>query len=372
MTPAGDRLRVLVVARDGRIREAWGRALAGVPGIEIVGYTDLARALPARAAVVRPQCVLVDLLADPKDGFEALAAAAELDGPLLRVAVAAQHDLGGGRRRHRRQHGWADGARGVASLAPLAVKPFPPAQVVLRRDGEEAANVNWPELVAALTAALAGWRERKVVPARIGAAAASAPGTRSAPAVVGIGVSTGGPMALAALLPRLPKDFPLPVLVVQHMPAKFTASLAASLDKVCQLRVAEARDGERLEAGRILIAPGGQQMRVNKFGGTSLVRITDDAPELSCKPSVDYLFRSLATVHGSGALGVVLTGMGEDGWAGCRLLAAVGAQVLAQDEASCIVYGMPRGPIEAGHARAVPLDGMAKAILQWCGGVPCS
>jgi two-component system, chemotaxis family, protein-glutamate methylesterase/glutaminase len=347
MTAGGDRLRVLVVARDGRIREAWGRALAGVPGIEIAGYTDLARALPARAAVVRPQCVLVDLLADPKDGFEALAAAAELDGSVLRVAV-------------------------VGASPAVAVKAAAAAQVVLRRECEEAANVNWPELVAALTTALAEGRGRKVVPARIGAAAASAPGTRSAPAVVGIGVSTGGPMALAALLPRLPKDFPLPVLVVQHMPAKFTASLAASLDKACQLRVAEARDGERLEAGRILIAPGGQQMRVNKFGGTSLVRITDDAPELSCKPSVDYLFRSLATVHGSGALGVVLTGMGEDGREGCRVLAAVGAQVLAQDEASCIVYGMPRGPIEAGHARAVPLDGMAKAILQWCGGVPCS
>lgn len=192
------------------------------------------------------------------------------------------------------------------------------------------------------------------------------------PAVVGIGVSTGGPRALTDLLPRLPADFPVPILIVQHMPPKFTASLAESLDRVCKLRVREAQDGDRVEPGRILLAAGGFHLRVVQGAMGDKVRLTQDPPERSCRPSVDYLFRSLAEAYGRRVLGVVLTGMGEDGWLGSRSIHAAGGRLLAQDRASATVFGMPRGPIEAGIAQAIPLDRMADAIVQLAAGVPAS
>ena len=184
------------------------------------------------------------------------------------------------------------------------------------------------------------------------------------PLVVGIGVSTGGPKALTTLLPNLPADFPLPVLVVQHMPAQFTASLAESLDRVCKLRVREAKHGQPLVRGQILIAPGGHHLSVVRAPLGEAVAVTDDPPECACRPSVDYLYRSLLDCFDGRVLGVVLTGMGEDGWAGSRLLREAGALILAQDEASSTVFGMPRGPICEGLARAVSLDDMAGAIQQ--------
>jgi len=181
--------------------------------------------------------------------------------------------------------------------------------------------------------------------------------------VVGIGVSTGGPLTLHKLLPLIPADFRIPIVIVQHMPAAFTNSLAQSLNKVCKLPVTEAKDGDKVTGGRVLIAPGGRQVKVERAMPSPVIRITDDPPECSCRPSVDYLFRSLAATFGRTTLGVVLTGMGEDGWLGSREIHSAGGKLLAQDEESCAVFGMPRGPIKAGIARAVSLDGMADAIL---------
>lgn len=194
----------------------------------------------------------------------------------------------------------------------------------------------------------------------------------SAPRVVGIGVSTGGPRALAEVLPKLPADFPLPIVVVQHMPPKFTASLAEALDRQCALRVREAQGGEPLRAGEVLIAPGGHHLRVDSRAGVEVAVVTMDPPEHSCRPSVDYLFRSLQQTFGGRVLGVLLTGMGEDGWASCQLLHAAGAMLLAQDEATSTVFGMPRGPIEAGIARATPLGEIAAALQAAARGLPCS
>jgi two-component system chemotaxis response regulator CheB len=156
------------------------------------------------------------------------------------------------------------------------------------------------------------------------------------------------------------------------MPPRFTQSLAESLDKVCKLRVAEARDSDRVERGRILIAPGGQHMRLVQTELGLMVRLTSDPPVCSCRPSVDYLFRSLVDTCGGRVLGVVLTGMGEDGWVGSKLIHAAGGKVLAQDEASSTVFGMPRGPIEAGIAPAVPLLQMAEAMQQLARGASCN
>jgi two-component system, chemotaxis family, protein-glutamate methylesterase/glutaminase len=185
--------------------------------------------------------------------------------------------------------------------------------------------------------------------------------------VVALGISTGGPPALSKLLPQLPANLTAPVLIVQHMPPVFTRSLAEDLDKRCALRVYEATDGQAVLPGTILIAPGGKQMKVEQGDASSIIRITDDPPENSCQPSVDYLFRSVADVYGRRALGVLMTGMGSDGAAGCRLLHRCGAPLLAQDEASCVVFGMPREPIREGIAKAVSLDNMAGEIIRLVG-----
>ncbi len=200
----------------------------------------------------------------------------------------------------------------------------------------------------------------------VAATTVTAPRTARArvPQVLAIGVSTGGPKALASVLPALPADFPLPVLVVQHMPAGFTESLARSLDQQSPLRVAEAEDGERLLAGRVYLAPGGRHLGVRRRNGLPHLFLSDAPLENSCRPAVDFLFRSLRELFGGSVLGVLLTGMGEDGHRTSRELYQDGATILAQDQGSCTVYGMPRKPIEEGFAEAVPLDGMARRILE--------
>ncbi|MEN6497970.1 MAG: CheB methylesterase domain-containing protein [Thermoguttaceae bacterium] len=188
---------------------------------------------------------------------------------------------------------------------------------------------------------------------------------RTRPLVVALGVSTGGPQALKRVLPKLPEDLPVPVLVVQHMPPVFTRTLADNLARQCALQVCEASDGQIVEPGWVLIAPGGMQMKIERCNCEIVVRITDDPPERSCKPSVDYLFRSVVEVFGGNAVGVLMTGMGADGVNGCRLLRQRGAKIVAQDEASCVVYGMPRELVEQGLADlVVPLDEIADEIIR--------
>ena len=187
----------------------------------------------------------------------------------------------------------------------------------------------------------------------------------SPPEMVLIGVSTGGPAALARLLPLLPKDLGVPIALVQHMPPIFTQSLAESLSSKCGLRVREAADGDKLEPGLVLIAPGGRHMRLAPCpGALARAQITDDPPENNCRPAVDYLFRSAANTFPGRAMAVILTGMGNDGTLGLRLLRRHGCFTIAQDEASSVVFGMPKSAIEAGVVDLVlPLDAIAARIL---------
>jgi two-component system chemotaxis response regulator CheB len=181
-----------------------------------------------------------------------------------------------------------------------------------------------------------------------------------------IGVSTGGPVALASLLPALPGDLNAPVLIVQHMPALFTRPLAESLDRKSAIRVTEAKDGAIVQPNCAYLAPGGAQMKVLAGPrGETMLRITDDPPENGCKPAVDYLFRSAALQFPGRAVAVILTGMGNDGTAGLRMLKRGGCSSIAQDEASCVVFGMPKEAIAAGLVDTVaPLDRIAAAIVR--------
>ncbi len=187
------------------------------------------------------------------------------------------------------------------------------------------------------------------------------------PEAVVIGVSTGGPNALNSVIPQLPANFNLPILLVQHMPPVFTTQLARRLNDKSRLEVVEASDRMKIRPGTVYIAPGDYHMVVKEAGGR-MIRLNQDPPVNSCRPSVDVLFDSAAEVFGGRVLAVVMTGMGHDGLEGCRKLKAKGATVIVQNRETCVVWGMPRFVEEAGLAdRVCPLENITSTILELCG-----
>ncbi len=183
--------------------------------------------------------------------------------------------------------------------------------------------------------------------------------------VLCIGVSTGGPNALAELIPALGRDFPVPVVIVQHMPALFTKLLAERLAVMSGLKCREGVENQVIKAGEVWIAPGGFHMEVERAREGVILKLQQNAPENSCRPAVDVLFRTVAKAYGAKTLSVVLTGMGQDGMKGCEVIRAEGGQVLIQDEASSVVWGMPGAVHAAGLAdKVLPLNELALEILR--------
>ncbi|MFJ2713131.1 chemotaxis response regulator protein-glutamate methylesterase, partial [Pseudomonas sp. NPDC087346] len=202
-------------------------------------------------------------------------------------------------------------------------------------------------------------------PSRASSAGASSPAPkRKAYKLVAIGTSTGGPVALQRVLTQLPANFPAPIVLIQHMPAAFTKAFAERLDKLCRISVKEAEDGDILRPGLALLAPGGKQMMID---GRGAVKILPGDERLNYKPCVDITFGSAAKSYGDKVLAVVLTGMGADGREGARLLKQGGSAIWAQDEASCVIYGMPMAIVKADLADAVySLDDIGKHLVEAC------
>jgi two-component system chemotaxis response regulator CheB len=187
---------------------------------------------------------------------------------------------------------------------------------------------------------------------------------RIAEQAVAIGLSTGGPHALRYLLSQLPPEFPATVLVVQHMPEGFTETLARRLDESCALDVKEAQSGDLLLSGRVLICPGNRHIKIRRMPLGNIAVLSDDAAVKGHRPSVDVLFRSLAHEFGADGVAVLMTGMGEDGADGMGEVKAHGGTTIAQNEESCVVYGMPRAAIERGYAsRILPLESIPGVLL---------
>lgn len=183
--------------------------------------------------------------------------------------------------------------------------------------------------------------------------------------VVAIGTSTGGPNALAQVVPRFPEGFPVPVVVVQHMPPLFTRLLAERLDGQSPLKVHEAEPGAKLEPGHVWIARGDYHMTVARQGTAVVLNLNQDTPENSCRPAVDVLFRSVAQIYGPGVLAVVMTGMGADGARGSEHIREAGGEILVQDEASSVVWGMPGAVVSAGLADKVcPLPEISQEVVR--------
>ncbi|WP_248802314.1 protein-glutamate methylesterase/protein-glutamine glutaminase [Pseudomonas sp. MWU13-2100] len=204
---------------------------------------------------------------------------------------------------------------------------------------------------------------RAPAPAHAAVSTSGAP-KRKAYKLVAIGTSTGGPVALQRVLTQLPASFPAPIVLIQHMPAAFTKAFAERLDKLCQISVKEAEDGDILRPGLALLAPGGKQMMID---GRGAVKILPGDERLNYKPCVDITFGSAAKSYGDKVLAVVLTGMGADGREGARLLKQGGSAIWAQDEASCVIYGMPMAIVKAELADAVySLDEIGKHLVEAC------
>jgi chemotaxis response regulator CheB len=185
--------------------------------------------------------------------------------------------------------------------------------------------------------------------------------------LVALGVSTGGPNAVQSVLSQLPADFPAAIVIVQHMPVGFTELFAQRLDEACDIEVKEARSGDLLLAGRALVCPGNRHMIVKRSSGGDMVVLTDDPRVNGHRPSVDVLFQSVAKEFGANGIGVLMTGMGEDGAEGLGELKRAGGLTIAQSEESCVVFGMPKAAIERGHAqRVVPLERLAQTLIGQC------
>jgi len=239
----------------------------------------------------------------------------------------------------------------LAQVQPVAAPQIQPKPEVSRPAGEAARSPEKPPV--------------RIEPARTAVASGTRMPIQRIELVV-VGVSTGGPNALHVLVPKLPKDFPVPIVCVQHMPPLFTASLAERLDRDSAISVVEGGDGQVLEAGRLYIAPGGRHMVVGR-GVDNRMRISlrDDPPVHSCRPSVDVLFRSVAEICQGTVVSVVLTGMGSDGAEGVGLLRSRGSWSLIQDEASSVVWGMPGAVHSAGQADEVlPLESIAPRLTE--------
>ncbi|MBL4942703.1 MAG: chemotaxis response regulator protein-glutamate methylesterase [Colwellia sp.] len=184
--------------------------------------------------------------------------------------------------------------------------------------------------------------------------------------LLAIGTSTGGPVALQKILTQFPQDFPLPIIMIQHMPATFTHAFASRLNSLCKINVKEASDGDILKPGCAYLAPGGRQMIIAGTENAAKIKIIDDnSAKITFKPSVDVSFGSAAKIFGGNVLGIILTGMGADGREGARMLKTKGATIWAQDEQSCVVYGMPQAVTAAGISQlSLPLEAISSSIFK--------
>jgi two-component system chemotaxis response regulator CheB len=362
-------LRVLVVDDAVFFRRVLSDALTSLPGVEVVGSAANGRLALQKVRDLRPDVVTLDIEMPEMDG---LAVLDELrrNGESVEVIVVSAVSRRGGQLTLR--------ALGKGAL-DFITKPEGSSP----EQNRESLIRELAPLVRAMTNRL---EIRKILRSNTPASLARVPVEARAavsadlvditgrmqrlsglakPEMVLIGVSTGGPVALSRLMPEIPADIGVPILIVQHMPAVFTQALADDLNSKCAVRVREAVHDESLQPNIAYIAPGGRHMRLGLApDGKPLIQITDDPPENNCRPAVDYLFRSAAKCFPGRAVAVILTGMGSDGTIGLRLLKRNGCFVIAQDEASCVIYGMPRAAFEAGVTDVVlPLDVIANRIV---------
>jgi two-component system chemotaxis response regulator CheB len=361
-------LKVLVVDDALFYRSIVSEVLSEIPGARVVGTAANGKIAVQRIGTMAPDLLTLDIEMPEMDGLEVLAWMGQNVPHVGAIVLSAFTKKGGELTVKALNLGAFDFIEKTEAESKAAGKTalkaaLAPKLRAFARRREVRSILNRPP-AARSPAENRALRESAGTARRVGA-----PAARKAE-VVGLGVSTGGPQALGRVLAEIPADFPAPILVVQHMPAAFTQSITGSLNAKCAIEVRAARDGEPLAPGVVLFAPGGTQMKLKKSpdGRGVVVRVTDDRPENSCKPSVDYLFRSLAHLYGPRAAAVIMTGMGSDGTLGLKLMKRAGATIIAQNEETCTVFGMPKEPIESGIVDIIaPLDRIAEEIRKAAG-----
>lgn len=340
-------MKILVVDDSTLFRKVVRDALQSEPGLEVVGTAANGKIALEKIEQLRPDLVTLDVEMPELNGLEVLRRLSNMARPPSVILVSGVTQ---------------SAAETTVEALSLGAFDFicKPREASIEASAAALRDQLLPRVRACGAKSSETPRPERSPPAP----AAAVKPSNGAPEAIGIGVSTGGPSALEQVLPRLPAELPVPVLIVQHMPPVFTKSLAESLDAKCALHVVEGADGQAVRPGEVYIAPGGRHMKVERNVDGVRLRITEEAPERNCRPSVDYLFRSLSFAYRN-VLGVVMTGMGDDGALGCRLLKRGGGRVIVQDAESCVVYGMPRAIVESGLADAVlPLSDIAQSISE--------
>lgn len=339
-------VRVLVVDDSATIRAVLARQLAATPGIEVVGKAADGLEAIERIKELRPDVVTLDVEMPRLDGLGALQRIMS-ECPTRVVMVSSLTGTGADATLRALDLGAVDFfekptgagtsvALDIATAVGEKVRNAADARIRRRSVSRR------PVILDDVTSATRRWRRGVVV----------------------IGSSTGGPPALREVVSQLPADLGLPVVIVQHMPPGFTRSMAERLDLISPLRVVEAAEGDRLEAGKVLIAPGGTHLTIDS---AHTVHLNEEPPECGVRPSINVTLESAVKVFGGQVVTAILTGMGVDGTRGAGLARDAGGPVIAEDESTCVVYGMPRSIVDSGLATEVaPLHDVARAIARYC------
>jgi two-component system chemotaxis response regulator CheB len=344
--------RVMIVDDAVVVRKTLSDAISRDAGLEVAGTAGNGSLALAKFPLLKPDIVLLDIEMPEMDGLETVRQLRKVDQHVPIIMFSTLTERGA-----------------AATLEALALGATDYVTKPSNTDMAGTLDAIWRDLIPRIRALCRVPEVRAQEP--LVPTATPPLGFPQKPKllipvqVVAIGVSTGGPDALAHLLPMLPASLPVPVVIAQHMPAIFTAMLAARLAAKSSLPVRECRSGEPLVPGCAYIAPGDFHMVVSQENGTARLRTHQGPKENFCRPSVDVLFRSVAQVYGARTLAVVLTGMGQDGLKGCSMLGGLGARIVVQDEASSVVWGMPGFVARTGLAdKIVPLDQIGSEIVQ--------
>ncbi len=350
-------VKVLIVDDSGFFRRRLTEIISSDPMVEVVGSANNGQEAVEQAKVLKPDVITMDIEMPVMDGIEATRQIMRSSPTSILMFSSLSYE----------------GATATLKALEAGAADFLPKRFEdISNQREEATRllISRIKTLGRGSAALSHPAPAATTSAAAKPAAAVAPTaapiksfSSSSVNLVAIGTSTGGPVALQTVLTTIPASFRAPILVVQHMPPKFTEAFANRLDKICKINVREAKMGDKLEAGTALIAPGGMQLDVVKKGTELFVKIKESKPGQNYKPCVDESFESIAMAAGGKALGIILTGMGADGREGCRRMKQAGAQIWAQDEETSLIYGMPAAVAQANLAdQILPLPSIAKLL----------
>ncbi|MCG9697131.1 chemotaxis response regulator protein-glutamate methylesterase [Shewanella sp. Isolate11] len=359
-------IKVLVVDDSSFFRRRVSEIVASDADLEVIGTANNGAEAVKLAQELKPQVITMDIEMPVMDGITAVREImAKCPTPILMFSSLTH-----------------DGARATLEALEAGALDFLPKRFEDIATNKDAAILLLQQRVKALgrrrlfRAAIPRVKPTTTTPVKAAASPERTTASSSVPKrasgkrykLLLIGTSTGGPVALQRILTKIPADYPHPIVLIQHMPAAFTPAFATRLNGLCAIEVKEAQNGESLRAGCAYLAPGGMQMMLERGGTHGRIKVLAGNADMNYKPCVDITFASASKLVGGDALAVVLTGMGADGREGARMLKAAGATIWAQDEASCVVYGMPQAVANAGlSSYSIPLDDMAEAIIRESG-----